>query len=177
MNPFNTKKKFEEIYRAEIDSLFRYCAFRVGNREQAIDIVQDVFIELWQTLEKGDEVKNHRAFLFTVLRNRIIDWYRKKKSLSLDKMMEKSEANVEKAFEPIDQNAEKSLIFSSEAGRVRDAIEKLGQGYREVMYLRLIEDLSPQEIASILKSNANIVSVRITRGLNKLREILNVKEI
>ncbi len=169
------REKFKEIYDKEIDSLFHYCTFRVNNKNQAIDIVQDTFIELWQTYQKGVEVKNARALLFTILRNRIIDWYRKKKSLSLDALMEND--GQEHSFEPEDSKAYDDIVFGAETRSIVDAINNMDSNYRDVLYLRLIEDKTPEEIANILGTNANTVSVRITRGLQKLREKLGVEDI
>lgn len=175
MENLEIRQKFEEVYASEADSLFRYCITRVGDRSQAVDIVQDVFVALWQTYQKGEEVKNHQAYLFTILRNRIIDWYRKKKSFSLDAIMEKKEG--ESSFEPADQKAHEGIVFSAETRQVVEAINELVPRYREAVYLRLIEDLSPPEIASILGSSANIVSVRITRGIQKLKKKFNIEEL
>lgn len=169
------KKQFEKVYEAEIDSLFRYCAFRISSREQAMDIVQDVFIEFWQILNKDEKVQNSRAFLFAVLRNRIIDWYRKKKAVSLDLMLENNEDK--QAFEPIDSKSEDDIILSAESKRVVEMINTLDANYQEVLYFRLVEDLQPEEIASLLKINANTVSVRITRGLAKLRDKLKIEKL
>jgi len=168
MEVHNIKVKFTEVYEKESDPLFRYCLMRVSDRDKAIDIVQDIFAELWKTYNTSEEIKNERAYLFTLARNKIIDWYRKKKSYSLDALLETED--TERPFDSPDEKAHPDIIFSAEAGRVLEAIEKLDPTYRDVLYLRFTEDLSPQEIASVLGSTASIVSVRITRGLEKLRE-------
>lgn len=168
------KEKFEGVYEKEADALFRYCVLRVSNRNQAIDIIQDVFLELWRAYQKGEEIKNDRAYLFTMLRNRIIDWYRKKKSSSLDAMMENPRENIN--FEPIDEKAHLEIYSSAETRRIMEAIETLPGDYRDAVYLKVAEDLSPPEIASILNSNTNIISIRITRGIQKLKKKLNIEE-
>jgi len=55
--------------------------------------------------------------------------------------------------------------------RVHRFINQLDDVHREVIQLRFIADLPPKEISKILKLNANVVSVRITRGLEELREV------
>ncbi len=160
------KQKFKEVYNAHTDALFRYCVMRVNDRNKAIDIVQDIFTELWKIYNTDEVIRNPKAYLYTLAHNRIIDWYRKKKSQSLDALME----NEETPFEPADEKAHKDIVSSAEAKRVLKAIGKLEDTYREVLELRFTEDLSPQEIAEILETNANTVSIRITRGLEKLRE-------
>jgi RNA polymerase sigma-70 factor (ECF subfamily) len=161
-------KKFTEIYDREADALFRYCFFRINDREKAIDMVQDIFVELWKVLHTGEKIKRERPYLFTLAHNRVIDWYRKKKSESLDALLENE--NTARPFDYADEHAHADIIVSAEAKRVLTAIEFLDPTYRDVLYLRFAEDLSPQEIAKVIGSTASIVSVRITRGLEKLRE-------
>ena len=168
MEVHNTKQKFTEIYNREADSLFRYCFLRVHDRDKAIDIVQDIFTELWKAYHTNEHIRNERAYLFTLAHNRIIDWYRKKKTDSLDVLLDNG--NDSRPFDYPDEKTHLHIMFSAEAKRVLEAIETLEPTYRDVLYLRFAEDLSPQEIASILDSTASIVSVRITRGLEKLRE-------
>jgi RNA polymerase sigma-70 factor (ECF subfamily) len=176
MKSLEIKEQFKEVYENEVDALFRFCALRVGNREQVVDIVQDVFVELWQIYQKGEKVKNARALLYTILRHKIIDWYRKKKAISLDAMTLENKDGEEYAYDPKDPKADTDIVFSAEARRMVEAIDKLGTSYREIVYLRLVEDLSPPQIAKKLHFSINKVSVRITRGLEKLRRHYNTGE-
>lgn len=173
MDDIEIKNQFEEVYEREVDALFRYCLMRIGNRNQAIDIAQDAFVVLWQAYQKGETIDNPQAYLFTVLKNRIIDWYRKKKSVSLDALTDKKKGQY--ALDPADQKAHEGIIFSAEAKQIIEAINSLEPNYREAVYLRLVEDLPPPEIAALLGSKVSIVSVRITRGIQKLRKNLNIE--
>ncbi len=162
------KQKFTEIYEKEADSLFRYCFLRVSDREKAIDIVQDIFTELWKAQNSGEKIRKERAYLFTLAHNRIVDWYRKKKSESLDALIDKEDAGS--IFEPADEQAHLNIVSSAETKMILEEIETFEPIYKDVLYLRFAEDLLPQEIASVLGITASIVSVRIARGLEKLRE-------
>ena len=172
MEALKIKKQFEEVYEKESDPLFRYCLLRVGNRNQALDIVQETFLEYWQVCQR-EEIKNCRAYLFKVLRNKIIDWYRRKKAVSLDAMMEKGEESAN--FDPADDSALDQIIFSVETREMIEELNRLPERYREAVYLRVVEDLSPDEIASKLGGNRNIISIKISRGLKKLREKYGLK--
>jgi RNA polymerase sigma-70 factor (ECF subfamily) len=157
---------FEKIYAGESDAIFRFCLVRVSDREQALDIVQETFLRLWQTLTQGKEIMNIRAFLFTVTHRLIIDWYRKKKSISLESLMH---APGHTEFEPKDEKAARNLDVGIEGRYLLDKIGELSPGYRYPVYLRFVEDLSPGEIAVILGISTNAASVRINRGLVELR--------
>ena len=161
--------KFEEIYNKESDAIFRFCFIRVSDREQALDITQETFLRLWQSLQDGKEILNDKAFLFTVARRLVIDLYRKKKSLSLDKIISEKE---EGGYDVEDESTrENKLIIGIEGRYLIDKINELEESYRELLYLRFVEDLSPPEIGEILGISANAASVRINRGLEELRKI------
>ncbi len=70
-----TRKQVEMAYRAEREQMLRYAERRV-NREEAEDILQDVFFKALQSLDSMEPVHNVAAWLFTSLKNRITDWYR-----------------------------------------------------------------------------------------------------
>ncbi len=158
---------FEKIYEDESDSIFRFCLIRVSNREQALDITQETFLRLWTTLQKEEDILNSRAFLFTVAHRLIIDWYRKKKSSSLDDVVS-GEDKV--SYDPPDEKTIDTLWFGAEARFILDKIYELKPAHRHVVYLRFIEGLSPQDIGDILDISPNVASARINRGLKELRK-------
>jgi RNA polymerase sigma-70 factor (ECF subfamily) len=159
--------EFKKIYEDESDAIFRFCFTRVSNREQALDITQDTFMRLWNSMLEQKEIINPRAFIFTIARNLIIDWYRKKKSVSLDKMMD----GVSEEIDLIDNSAINNIEMRAEGKYVLDKISQLGETYQTPIYLRFVEDMTPDEIGKILNISANAVSVRINRGLEELRNI------
>lgn len=159
------RAKLKQAYDEHSDAIFRYCLFKVSDREKAIDLTQDVYIKVWQYLLAGNEVENMKALLYKVARNLIIDEYRKKKFDSLDVM---SEAG----FEPVD-HAQLDTISIVEAGLLVDRIKELPESYSEVVFMRYVDDLSVKEIAEALGEHENNVSVRIHRGLHKLKASIN----
>lgn len=162
----NITDTFKKIYDGYSDPIFRFCLVRVSNKEQALDLTQETFLRLWQTLLGDKKVENSRAFLFTIAHHLVIDWYRKKKSVSLDKMMDSSET----AFDPIDEKTQNGLELGTEGRYVLSKISTLSDTYRDPVYLRYVEDLSPPEIGKILNISTDAASVRINRGLEELRK-------
>ena len=67
---------FEATYREHVDAVFRYTLRSVGNRELAEDITSEVFLELYRNRDSVDAAKLP-AWLFTVARNRAVDYWRK----------------------------------------------------------------------------------------------------
>ncbi len=159
MEPLTLKLK--QAYDEHSDAIFRYCCFKVSDREKAIDLTQDVFVKVWQYLLAGNEVENMKALLYKVARNVIIDEYRKKKFDSLDTM---SEAG----FEPSD-TTQVDAISIVEVRLLVERIKELPDSYSEVVFMRYVDDLSVKEIAEALGEKENNISVRIHRGLHKLK--------
>ncbi|MBA3789148.1 RNA polymerase sigma factor [Patescibacteria group bacterium] len=141
---------------------------KVSSREVAQDITQEAFMRYWQTLRKGDKLQNERAFLYTLARNLVIDWYRKKKESSLDVL---SEAGIDFVGD-----GQKSVTASAEAREILAIMEKLDEDSREVLLLRFVEGFSPKEIALLLNESANTVSVRIHRATKKVQELIHAHE-
>lgn len=160
---------FNSTYETESDAIFRFCLVRVSDREQALDLVQETFSRLWTTLASGKIMSNSRAFLFTVAHRLIIDWYRKKKSLSLEGL------GNEESGESFDQADEASFGINLEMGTegrfLLEKVNELNDSYRQAVFLRFAEGMSPPEIGKVLGISANAASVRINRGIRELRKL------
>lgn len=169
MNPVKQEQEYLKAYDAYADNLFRHAYFRVSDRERALDIVQDTFVKVWDYLVSGGEVREFRPFLYRTLNNLIIDEYRKKKSASLDAMLE-GETVSESSFDDLKEGSLQELEEQLDAKRFMGELAALPDAYREMVVMRYIDELSPQEIASITGESENNVSVRIHRGLAWLKK-------
>jgi len=158
------EEQFLKTYEDLSDAIFRHCWFRVYDREKAKDLMQETFIKTWEYISEKGPIDNMKAFIYKVANNLIIDYSRKKKESSLEKLMEDG-------FDPGFDNRE-SLNNFLEGKEAVKLMDKLGSEYKEVIIMRHIDDLPVKEIAQILNESENVVSVRIHRGLAKLRELL-----
>lgn len=164
----NLRDLFEKTYEELSDAIFRFCYFQTSNREKALDLTHDTFLKTWEYMssEKGEEVANVKAFLYKVARNLIIDGRRKKKSDSLDSLMENG-------FELTSDESEIIVKENEfEAKMAVEAVKDLDEKYRDVIIMRFVEDMTVKDIANVLDENENTVSVRIHRGIEKLKKIL-----
>ncbi|MBV9159445.1 MAG: RNA polymerase sigma factor [Candidatus Kaiserbacteria bacterium] len=162
------EENFLIAYDQHADSLFRHCLIRVRDRELAKDLVQEAFARMWLYLREGKEVEYERAFLYRIANNLIVDGARKKKSASLDAMME------EDGFEPKDE----TLRDPADVPATREAMQMLkglDEIYRTAITMRYIDEMSPREIAKELGVSENVVSVRIHRGIERLGKLMNRK--
>ena len=159
------EKTFSEAFTAYGDAIFRFCMVKVSNVELAEDMTQEVFMRYWQALRNGKVMTNTRSYLYTIANNMAKDWYKKKKSVSLD-------VQIESGHEPREKGA--SAEIQASYNEVLSVIEGMDERDREVLLLRHIEGLDPKDIAEILGETANAVSVRITRAVVRLQEKLHI---
>jgi RNA polymerase sigma-70 factor (ECF subfamily) len=99
----------------------------------------------------------------------VIDHYRKKTSTSLEGLSEQG-------YEPaINENISGKVDSKMAYDKALQLLSKIDEKYREAVLLRYVEDLSPRQIAEIIGESENVVSVRIHRGVEKLRKLLDNK--
>jgi RNA polymerase sigma-70 factor (ECF subfamily) len=162
-NEKEQKRQFLSVYEKHSDELFRYCFFKTSSRDQSLEIVQEIFMKAWISMQNGMIMDNPKAFLYAATRNAVTDWYRKKKPVSLDEL---SDVGFDAPAESEGRDTDRL-----EVERILEKAGKLEDKYREVIILRFVNDLSVAEIAELLGEKENNVSVRIHRALEKLRKI------
>lgn len=165
----NLEERFLKEYDSHADSIFRFCLFKLSDREEAKDLTQETFTKVWGYMTRGGEVRNIKAFLFQTARNLIIDKYRKKYTDSLEVMQE---AGFDPQFEE-----EVEIEEKIDAEIASQLLKELSDEYREVVTLRFVEEMTVQEIAEALQENPSNVSVRLHRALNKLRKLYKEKNV
>lgn len=164
--PAFSSQDFEAAYEQYSDAIFRHCYFRVFNRERGKELMQEVFMKAWEYIMKGNEVENIRAFLYRIANNLIVDEFRKK-----DKREVSLEDLHEKGWEP-GYDALPAMQAVLEEQHIVSTLNKVEKKYREVLVMRYIDHLTPAEIASITNESANVISVRIHRGMKQLKSYL-----
>lgn len=162
--------QFLSVYNEFVDGVFRFCFYKTSDREVALDITQEVFAKIWEYMKKGGKLESAKAFVYLTANRKVIDWYRAKKnsvSISLDDLRETG-------FDIKAEDANSGLRIDS--ALALEKVKELDDIYRDVLLLRYVEDLSVKEIAEALDETENNVSVRIHRGIEKMREIYRKEE-
>lgn len=169
----DSKTIITQAFEKYADELFRYCVFRVSDHERARELTQDTYLKAWEYMQKGEPVRECRAFLYQILRNLIIDEYRKKKSVSLEALIsDDTNEIIESMIPKSDIDEMESALNRFEAARVLVSIKKLPELYQEMLLYRYINSLTISEIATITGESENVISVRVHRGLKMMRTIL-----
>ena len=161
------EKAFLAAYDEFGDAIFRFLTMKISDREIARDLTQETFTRAWDFCVQGGEIREWRPFLYRTAYNLVVDTYRKKRAVSLDALID------DQGFAVSDDSAhEKRTIVRAEMSRVRKGIDQLDETYRDIVLMRYTEDLPPKDIARITGLSENVVSVRLHRGVEKLRTIL-----
>ena len=148
----------------------------VGEREEALDIVQDAMLKLARSYGDRDEGQ-WRLLFYRILRNRIQDHFRQRKVRALFGSLSgfgEQETAVE-AAEPIAarEGGPLNQLVASDAMRALDeAVQGLPGRQQQVFLLRLWEGLDVAETARVMGCSQGSVKTHYSRALNKLREIL-----
>lgn len=164
--------RFSEIYAAHANALLRFCWFRLFNRGEAKDAIQEVFLRYWRYLVAGEDVKNDRALLYKIARNLVIDTNARRVPQSLDEL-------VDQGFEPADDSCGRMVDFL-DGLRAMKSLETLDDASREALTMRFVQGLSSREIGEITGDSEGAVNVRVHRALKKLRGLCqppNPKEL
>lgn len=159
--------------------LLRYLMFLTSNRELSEDLFQEVWMRV---LLRGGQFNGRSRFdtwLFTIARNLVIDFRRKRTLASLDELVEgASEDDRAMSFEIADGQPTPFDHLSSveDRARVAEALLTLDTVYREVLVLRFHEDMSLQEIATVTRAPLSTVKSRLYRGLSAIRPVLEIAQ-
>ena len=154
--------------------LFNFVARLIG-RNNAPDILQEIFIKVWKNINNFDSSKaSFKTWIFTIAKNTTTDFLRKKKSL-LFSDVEKYDDEENNFGESIpDENLlpDKALEKLQDKELLNRTLERLRPGYHEILVLHYQEDMTFDEIGKILNKPLNTVKSQHRRAIIELRKLL-----
>ncbi len=148
-------REIEQIVETYSDMLLRIAINRVRNKTEAEDIVQAVFLRLMTRQPKFQSPEHERAWLIRTAINLCLDY---------DKLASRR-ANV-----PL--NDDIAAALPEENAGVLEAVWKLPERDRYIIYLYYFEELAIKEIASLLDERTGTITSRLSRARNKLKLLL-----
>jgi RNA polymerase sigma-70 factor (family 1) len=151
----------------EFEHTLQIFAFRVTKCEQiAKDVVQDVFLKLWEHRNEFPEIDNISAWLYRVTENKLIDHLRK--TASHKRLIQKTWNNIQN----LSNETELKLAAKESAQFISDAISQLPEQRRIIYKLNRDEQLSYEQIAQNLHISRHTVKNQISSALHQLRDCL-----
>jgi len=160
----NHNEIIKELYESTIDGLYRFAYFKLQSQEEEIlDLIQESFYKLSLELKAWKKIDNMNAYIYKVLWNKIIDYYRKQKSVSLDEHIDVHGDTFEGG-----SNIEDITHAKLEVEKVYRILAWLDGFEKDIFLLRYVEELSPKEISKIYDIPVNTLTVRLHRIKEKV---------
>jgi len=167
---------FSEIYIAYYLKLLRFAIDFVVHKEDAENVVQDIFVGLWERKESLENIENTNAYLFKLTKNKCLDHLKHK--ISQEKYVANTQFSYEQEFALKLQSLENfDVDVASEEKMekiIKDAIDTLPGKCREIFLLNRYEGLKYKEISEHLGLSVNTVETQMGIALKKLREKLKI---
>ncbi|HEX9601886.1 MAG TPA: sigma-70 family RNA polymerase sigma factor [Mariniflexile sp.] len=157
--------------------IYSFIYSKVYDRDVAEDIFQDTFIKVIRTLKKGayNEEGKFLPWVMRISHNLVIDFFRK--SNRMPKFDNTDEFNIFSVLSDNSLNAENSIIKEQVETDVRRLVEELPQDQKEVLLMRIYEDLSFKEISDKTGVSINTALGRMRYALINLRKIIDKHNI
>ncbi|MEM7248115.1 MAG: sigma-70 family RNA polymerase sigma factor [Acidobacteriota bacterium] len=152
------------VYETAASEIHGLALFRTRSAADAADVVQDVFVKLAQQGAKLRAIRNPRAWLLTVTRRAAIDVLRKR-----SKDVEIEEAALLAGPGSVEE-------WRADAGRLSEALHRLSDQQREVLYLKHFSELSFAEIGKTVGVPTFTAASRYRLGLKRLRKMLDADD-
>lgn len=157
----NAEKILEKLFNENFHALV-FSSFRIVNDyEQAKDIVQNVFVKIWQNFDKVEGVQNPKSYLFTAVKNSSLNFLRDLKTIN----KEETEIDLLNSEEQREFDEEDKDLIT----KVHQAVDKLPDNWKEAFILSKYEKLKYYEIAEVMNISNKTVEKYISKALAFLR--------
>jgi RNA polymerase sigma-70 factor (ECF subfamily) len=160
---------FGKLYDAYIARVYRYVYFRVSDDDIAEDLTSQVFLKAWESLDRYQIGSSpFVAWLYTIARNLVIDYYRtKKESVPLEDVHTLASSET-----PVAEGVESRFDLQA----MRDALQFLTEEQQQVLILKFIAGLPNENIARIMNKREGAVRALQMRALQTMAKYMEKKD-
>lgn len=167
---------FETLLKRHKKGLFRAIYLKVRDEELANDLFQDTFIKIINTIRNGNYNDEGKFFSWAlrIANNLIIDYFRKqnRQKLIQEKPSKNNDFNVFSVIASEDQHALQQLTKDELLGQMVDLVNYLPENQKEIIQLRIFEDMAFKDIAEQLEISINTALGRMRYALLNLRKMI-----
>jgi len=155
-------EEFSRLYDNYIEKIYRFIYYKTHHCQTAEDLTSQTFMKAWKHISRFDMNKNSfNSWIYKIARNTVIDHYR----------TQKRQQNIEDAWDlSIFDDTIENIDTKNKLEEVKKYIETLNSEHRDILILRLWQELSYKEIATILDKSEASCKMAFSRGLKKLRK-------
>ena len=166
---------FEELLLLHQKKVYNLCLRMSANTDDALDLSQEAFIRAWCSLGQYQFEASFSTWLFRLTSNICIDFLRRKKrrqETSLTESYDDSDEGAELSVPDAQPGPEQQAMTNETKIELARAMEQLSPEHREILQLRVVEDLQYEQIADILGVRVGTVKSRLARARLSFRKIL-----
>lgn len=164
----------KEVYEEYISYIYGIVRNMLPNKEEAEDVTSEFFIKLWEKSGSYRPGSGHKGWMATIARNMSIDHIRKNKRVDIvDFSVECGEESAESTYitnkvmkSDKSQDVEEQVVSSIS---IEQALESLKETERQIIHMKIMSEMTFQEIANILQEPLGTIAWRYREAIKKLR--------
>lgn len=167
-------RAFEELVNAHQHRVFEFCYRMLSDREEAMDVAQDVFLSVHQNLRSFRRDAKLSTWILRISKNHCLNrlkYLARRGARRREELTQVDEARLAAAMEA-PASPDQPLVAEAERNQVQAAIAKLETDQRVLVVLRDIEGLSYEEIVEITELPIGTVKSRLHRARERLADLL-----
>ena len=165
-------ERYSEIVGRYQGKLFAYMYRLIGDRDEAEDLLQDVFIKAFKNLHSYDTSRKFSSWIYRIAHNEAVNRIKRKYLKKFVSWEDVSSTKDRLEISSAEEGVDKAWMRKESVREVDAAINRLPLKYRQVLILRYYSDKSYEEIGEILGKPVNTVGTLINRAKVKLAEEL-----
>lgn len=164
---------FEELLLRYHGQIYNLCLRMTGNPDDAADLTQEAFLKVWKNLESFQFDSAFSTWLYRLASNCCLDFLRSQKRRPTVSLTVENEEDEQVMDIPDAQpTPEEQAVKQEEKEQLHLAMQMLDEEQRQILTLRVVNDLSYTEIADILRVKEGTVKSRLSRARENLRKKL-----
>jgi len=162
----NRVAAFTLLYKEYWDTMFRQAYAKTGDEDVAADISQETFTILWEKLEDIRDMQSCKAFLFGILRNKILQYFEKNKPY-FNYIVETNDQH-----EQVLASAHELLVEKETKHIIQQTIDRMPERMHEIYLLKKEDDYSIQDISDQLSLSPQTIKNQLHSAYNRLKKVL-----
>jgi RNA polymerase sigma-70 factor (family 1) len=158
---------FTTIFYHYTQRIYTYILYKVKSPETAEEIVQELFIKVWQSREQFVNVQRYESFLFSMASNKVVDFFRQMAH------QEKVKKDVWRMMQEISNVTIEELDLRHSQALIHEAVSQLSPQRRKIFQMNKEQGMSRQEIADQLGLSVNTVNNHLNEAVRLVKEYLD----